>query len=142
MLEIPLDERHLVAHRRPNISPFQLGKRHDLLIEKRNITETVGQIAKGEMIGGVLEDVYDQDFNGNMITTHRYTNGAFWNYDVLKGFGASVGLLPFPGAKPMCYCETGYYLVRVTDLEKDILFATPLGVDDLAESADPLTEYT
>lgn len=86
----------------------------------------------------ILEDVYDQDFNGNMITTHRYTNGAFWNYDVLKGFGASVGLLPFPGAKPMCYCETGYYLVRVTDLEKDILFATPLGVDDLAESAEVL----
>lgn len=71
------------------------------------------------------------------MTEYKYRNG-IWDYNVFRGLGSPVGLLPFPGAMPLCYSKTAYNLVRVTDLEKDILFATPLSVDDLAESAEVL----
>ncbi len=89
---------------------------------------------KGYMI---LEGINDIEFEGENVTEYKYRNG-IWDYNVFRGLGSPVGLLPFPGAMPLCYCKTGYNLVRVTDLEKDILFATPLSVDDLAESAEVL----
>ena len=89
---------------------------------------------KGYMI---LEGINDIEFEGENVTEYKYRNG-IWDYNVFRGLGSPVGLLPFPGAMPLCYCKTGYNLVRVTDLEKDILFATPLSVDDVAESAEVL----
>lgn len=77
-----------------------------------------------------MGDVFDTEYKGNHFLTQDYVN-PFWNYDTshfyaYDGIGPVSGLLPFPGSFSIDYSHTGYFLIKMTDLDGTLLFEDPI----------------
>lgn len=80
-----------------------------------------------------ITDVYDTEWDGNIFHTQKYDGGYFMTpYRAFEGVGAEFGLLPYPGAFPICYCHSGYLLIKMSDTDLNTLFKIPdnTGISD------------
>lgn len=72
-----------------------------------------------------VTDVFETDYEGNIFLTQQYGDPRSLNYTAYEGVGSFTGLLPYPGAESIDYSHSTYCLLKMTDLDGNILFANP-----------------